>query len=279
VGVTKRRTVPNVIEELKQLKKDGYEAIFFDDSTFADECKEKRNARGICPYTSEKCPKMEDKEARTAEKKCGYIRKLCEEMIKEKLNFVWGCQTRADVVNEKLLHSMKNAGCVYIYFGIESMDDNVLNTMRKDITADQIRQGINMAREKGFDIGISLIFGLEGENSSTIKHTINEVSKIIRTPVRTDSKVRCVSMNIATVYPGTELGKSLEDTVFKKPNFDYEPELRGEPWNQFEEGTWNIPPCLIFDKKLKNVDLKDYSEKLAREILNTARREFGLSLV
>jgi len=282
VGATKRRTVDNVIEELERLKEDGYEAIFFDDSTFADECGEKRNAGGICPYMGEgeRCPKTKDKKAETAGKKCGYIQKLCEKMMtKKELNFVWGCQTRADVVNEKLLDSMKNAGCVYIYLGIESMNDNVLNKMRKGITADQMRQAISMCREKGFDIGISLVFGLEGENSFTIKQTIDEVSKILTAPVRTNSKVICVSMNIATVYPGTELEKSLEDTEFKKPNFDCEPQLCGEPWSQFEDGIWNIPPCLVFDKKLKHVDLKDCSEKFAREILNTARREFGLSLV
>lgn len=279
VGRSARRTVDNVINELKQLKSEGYEAIFFDDSTFADECGEKHDE---CPYTMEFCPKEKSAEllkkkygALYTEGKCGYAIKLCQEMINNNFDFVWGCQTRADVVHRALLEMMKKAGCIYVYFGVESLNKDVLEKMCKDIRPEEIEKGIRLTREEGLDVGLSLVFGLEGENSTTVKETMNKVSEMLKPIPSSDSRVSCISINVATVYPGTRLEQRLRDENAEVPDFDKPPRFCEYPWNQFEDGIWNVPPCTA----LLGENVERDSEILAKKILKGCREQFGHSLV
>ncbi|KKL44459.1 hypothetical protein LCGC14_2365480, partial [marine sediment metagenome] len=45
---------------------------------------------------------------------------ICDEIIKRKLNLVWGCESRINHVNEELLRKMRKAGCLQVDFGVES---------------------------------------------------------------------------------------------------------------------------------------------------------------
>ena len=54
---------------------------------------------------------------------------FCQEIIKQKLKISWDCNTRIDLVDQKLLSLMKQAGCRQINFGIESGNERV----RKEI--------------------------------------------------------------------------------------------------------------------------------------------------
>jgi radical SAM superfamily enzyme YgiQ (UPF0313 family)/ligand-binding sensor protein len=282
VGRSNRRKIANVIEELKKLKKAGYEAIFFDDSTFADECGTTPLDGHDCPYTSDPCPRLAEVKKVKKEHpipyvvgKCGYVIKLCHEMIMEKLNFVWGCQTRADVINDDLLENMKRAGCVYIYFGLESLNDSVLRGMCKDISAEQMKKGIRRTREKGLNVGISLVFGLEGESTKTVEETIIEVTKLLQPVPASDSRVTGVSINIATIYPGTKLEERLRRENAEMPDFDHPPKFIGYPYNQFEEAGWNLLPCCV----LQGGDSKTESEELAKKILKNCRAAFERTLL
>jgi radical SAM superfamily enzyme YgiQ (UPF0313 family) len=282
VGKSARRNYAEVIKELKKLKKDGYEAIFFDDSTFADECGVPPSKDNRCPYTSDPCPKtttqkiLEKKQtAPYVLGKCGYAIKLCNEMIKERLNFVWGCQTRADVIHEGLLETMKRAGCTYVYFGVESMNDAILKRMCKGISAEEVRERIIMTRKHGLNVGISLVFGLEGENTETVEQTINEVKKLLEPVAGSDSRVDCISINIATTYPGTKLEESFKRKKAEIPNFDEPPRFAGYPYNQFEEAGRNLLPCCA----LEGGDAETNSEELSTKILRDCRAAFERALL
>jgi len=282
VGKSARRNIAEVIKELKKLKEDGYEAIFFDDSTFADECGITPSKDNCCPYTSDPCPKVA--QAKTSEKeqtipyiseKCGYAIKLCHEMTKERLDFVWGCQTRADVIHDGLLEIMKRAGCTYVYFGVESMNNAVLERMCKHIRAEQIKERIMMTRKHGLNVGISLVFGLEGENTETIEQTINEVTKLLEPLAGSDSRISCISINIATVYPGTKLEESFERKKIEPPDFDKPPTFIGYPNDQYEEAGRNLLPCCA----LESGDSKTRSEELSKRILKDCRVAFERALL
>ena len=294
VGKSARRMYEDVMKELRQLKTQGYEAIFFDDSTFADECGNKPTKGYECPYTLDFCPKVmpekewnnpnDDKETKKRKEgyvhgECGYAIKICKEMIRENMGFTWGCQTRVDVIHDKLLNKMKSAGCSYVYFGVESLDQGILRKMCKKITFERIVEGIRLSRSKGIDIGISLVFGLEGEDKKTCKETIANLRKLLEEEEDQRSRVSCVSINVATVYPGTMLAERFEGKPsYAVADFDQPPRFLKYPYTEFEEAGWNVLPCCVVSAENEEDCIKK-SEELAKIVLKECRNIIGEPLI
>ena len=51
-----------------------------------------------------------------------WVLNLTAALRQENLPITWGCQTRCDTVSQSLLDAMREAGCRYIWYGIESPD-------------------------------------------------------------------------------------------------------------------------------------------------------------
>jgi radical SAM superfamily enzyme YgiQ (UPF0313 family) len=97
---------------------------------------------------------------------------ICKELQRRKLDLLWACRARIDSVDEELLREMAAAGCGRIYFGIESGDDEMLKTVEKGITVEQVRETIRLSRKYGIrSMGFFLI-GSPGETRETIRKTV-----------------------------------------------------------------------------------------------------------
>jgi radical SAM superfamily enzyme YgiQ (UPF0313 family) len=155
------------------------------------------------------------------------------------------------------------------------MNNAVLERMCKHIRAEQIKERIMMTRKHGLNVGISLVFGLEGENTETIEQTINEVTKLLEPLAGSDSRISCISINIATVYPGTKLEESFERKKIEPPDFDKPPTFIGYPNDQYEEAGRNLLPCCA----LESGDSKTRSEELSKRILKDCRVAFERALL
>jgi anaerobic magnesium-protoporphyrin IX monomethyl ester cyclase len=98
---------------------------------------------------------------------------ICQEIQRRKLDIIWACRSRVDTVDEELLKEMKKAGCHRIYFGIESVHQDVLDRVRKGITADQVRTTIGLCRKLGImALGFFLI-GNPDETERRIYQTVD----------------------------------------------------------------------------------------------------------
>jgi radical SAM superfamily enzyme YgiQ (UPF0313 family) len=137
----KYRTVPNVMNELKFLKTLGIREIYFADQTFGA-----HKERGI---------------------------ELCQEMIKEGLNFGWVCFSRVDLTDDKVLGYMKRAGCHTIMYGVENARNNILKNYKKNITTDQTRETFARCRKFGLRTVATFLLGLPEEDRDNILETIN----------------------------------------------------------------------------------------------------------
>lgn len=103
-------------------------------------------------------------------------KQICQEL--KKLNILWDCQGRVNLVNEELMHIMKNSGCLAIGFGVESGDAQILKNMNKQTTPEQIKEAILGARRAGLAVKNQLIFGYPGENKKTIENTVKLMKEI-----------------------------------------------------------------------------------------------------
>ncbi|MBU2257597.1 MAG: B12-binding domain-containing radical SAM protein, partial [Candidatus Omnitrophica bacterium] len=71
---------------------------------------------------------------------------LCESMISEGIRFSWSCQGRADCVGPDMLKIMAKAGCWKIFYGVESLVQKNLDTLRKGETVEQIFKAVGMTK-------------------------------------------------------------------------------------------------------------------------------------
>lgn len=123
---------------------------------------------------------------------------LCEAYLKAKLKFKWSCNGRLNYATPEILKLMKETGCVYINYGIESFDDTALKNMRKALTTKQIVQGIEATLEAGISPGFNIIFGNIGENKETLRKGVEFLLKY-------DDGAELRTIRPVTPYPGSPL--------------------------------------------------------------------------
>ncbi len=190
-GKTRRAHSPEkAIEEMKMLKEKGARQIHFQDFTFTF-----------------------DRD---------WTAKFCDILIRENLGLIWTCQTRTDKVDYELLLMMKKAGCRSILYGIESLDQNALDILRKGTKVEDIKNAVMMTKKAGIEARCSIMLGLPGETKESVNEVINLLIKL---------NPSFVQFHTTTAFPGTELyensekyGIILNDLLIRK--FD----LSGKPF-------------------------------------------------
>jgi radical SAM superfamily enzyme YgiQ (UPF0313 family) len=98
---------------------------------------------------------------------------VCDEIIKRGLTIKWTSFARVDTVSEELLKRMKAAGCSAVSFGIESANPDILKTIKKGITLQQVVEAVDACNRAGVIPHASFILGLPGETPDTIKETLD----------------------------------------------------------------------------------------------------------
>jgi len=131
---------------------------------------------------------------------------ICDLLIKEELTHVpWIMINgiRANLVDTELLGRMKQAGCIRSAFGVESGNQEILDSViGKRLTLEQVRAAFKAAKEVGMEtIGFFMI-GLPGETEETMEDTICFAIEL-------DPVVANFSM--ATPFPGTEMSRIVKE--------------------------------------------------------------------
>lgn len=208
----KLRDVDNVMEELEYIAALGIGEVLFQDSSFGANL--------------------------------AHLDELCRKMIDARLNIIWMCQSRVDIIDEKRIRMMKEAGCHSIQFGVESGDERILQTMSKGITLDQTRQAFSLCRKFGITTNGFFIIGMPGETEQTVLKTI-EFAKELKCDV--------AAFSLPMPHPGTKLGEAIRSngTVLTE-------------WDLFD------------DVSHPNVGTGDLSMEKIWELRNRAYREFYL---
>ncbi|MEV7504871.1 radical SAM protein [Streptomyces sp. NPDC093018] len=206
----------HVARRIEQLVDWGTEAAFFDDPVFWG-----GNWKAITDF----CHDLARLRARKPELR----------------SFEWGAQLTVDVVLNRAkaqevhaaLDLMRENGCTYVYIGIESMAQQVMrhvgkNLLRRNPEAwvSKVREALTTIRDHGIRVGSSVLFGLDGENRDTIEETIEEIGRLID-----DGLLVMASPNILTYHPGTAItaahGQDRLDYHSRKDN--------RPPYTYFEE--------------------------------------------
>ena len=90
----------------------------------------------------------------------------------------WGCTARVDTISEELLSKMKDAGCITLFLGVESADQQNLNHLNKNITINKIKKTFELTKKLDVRTIASVVLGMPGDTRKSIENTIKFVKEI-----------------------------------------------------------------------------------------------------
>ncbi len=124
------------------------------------------------------------------------VKRICELLIENNFGITWSCNSRVTSVDESLLALMKKAGCIRITFGVESGDDNILKSLKRGISVDQIRKTFKDCKTIGIEAAGYFMIGVPEDTKETVQRTINFALEL--------DPFNCL-FSTATPLPGTDL--------------------------------------------------------------------------
>ncbi len=158
------RSPQNIVREFQAIKEQGYRAVSIVDDMFLFGGKERileicRGLEGVC--------------------------------------LPFGGLSRCEfVLDDEVVAALARAGCKYIDLGIESLDQCVLDSIKKDLDVNKVRRAIEMLNRHGIEPKANIMFGASSEETrETIAATVRSISGY---PLN-----YCMFL-IATPFPGTE---------------------------------------------------------------------------
>ncbi len=164
-GKWRSRTPGHVVSEMKELKEQGYGAVYFVDDHFLLQ------------------PRR--------------IEAICKGINENDIRIQWGCEGRVDSTCMQLFPAMAKAHCRTIMFGIESGSQRILDRLKKEQTLAEIETAVENAKRAGIEIVHGFfVVGIPDETEQDLRETFRFASKL-----RIDS----FGFNRLCVYRGTPL--------------------------------------------------------------------------
>jgi anaerobic magnesium-protoporphyrin IX monomethyl ester cyclase len=121
---------------------------------------------------------------------------ICQRIIALDLDITWTCLGRVNSIDAETLALMKRAGCWQISFGIESGSQDILTTIHKNVTLEQIRRAVALCRDAGILSKGFFIVGHPGETRETLKKSLDFALQL---------PLDDISVTMLTPFPGTEI--------------------------------------------------------------------------
>ncbi len=125
---------------------------------------------------------------------------------------------RVKSIDEDIIRSWKEAGCVHVNFGIESFSQKILDVMEKMSTVEENLEAVRLCYKHKIFTVMGLVIGMPGETEETIEETIGNICKVIPEDINLPFEIY---INFVQAIPGTPvyeyarrmglIGETLED--------------------------------------------------------------------
>jgi len=176
------RSAENILKEIDMLVKRGVKHIVIVDDTFT--CYKPR------------------------------LKEFCNAIIERKYDISWNCYARVPDVDEEVLGLMKKAGCFFIFYGVESGSQEVLDRIKKMIKLEDAEKAVKLTKRAGIMANCAFMMGHPGETYETMKMTLDFAIKL---------NPHMAEFYITTPFPGTELYQTCKENGW----------LGDRHWNDF----------------------------------------------
>lgn len=139
------RPVNEIVNILRRIK-GGYDTVYFSATTFT--------------YDRE------------------WVLEICDMLLSCDCVLPWRSDTRINKLDEELIIKMKQAGMKQLSLGVESFENNLLESVNKKQNADEIIDTIKMCKNNNVDVKALLILGLPGQTIDDVIHTQEMIAKL-----------------------------------------------------------------------------------------------------
>ena len=237
----RRRSVDNVIEELKALR----EKTDFQSLMIHDDCL------------------TEDR---------SWVMEFCDKYRQNKFRQPFVCQSRADIIcnNEAMAKAMARAGLAMLLIGFESGNQRILSFLRKGTKVEHNYKAAEICKRHGVRVWANYMLGIPTETKEEALDTLRMIKKI--KPYR-------ASPAFYTPHPGSDLyeycrkhGLSLIKEHKDYLRSQYSPKIRGIDYTFLRhvlEEAQKIPLSVKIRRKIDHIierKIKKYIRKLRRSL-------------
>jgi len=146
-----------------------------------------------------------------------WAKEVCGRLASERIGLPWATSMRTTekLFDEGLLEVAKKVNCRAVAMGLESGNDEVLKAIKKGTTVEFNLRALRLLKQHRIMAHGNFILGLawygpdgkpDGERLEQVMDTLNFIRDVTRKGL-----LSSVSISIATPYPGSELGKLVDD--------------------------------------------------------------------
>ncbi|MCX5712789.1 MAG: radical SAM protein, partial [Candidatus Omnitrophica bacterium] len=167
--------------------------------------------------------------------------KLAQVLKSKDIEYAISCRVRP--VSEEMIASLTDSGCRHITWGVESLSDEILKTIDKKITKEEVKNAFDICAKftDKLTTGAFFCVGAPGESKETVSETVDYLNKNIRS-------THGPGASMLYILPGTKI---YADLVRKK---------------QFNERVW-----------IKSASVYYYTKEHSMAVLNKWRKKINHS--
>jgi radical SAM superfamily enzyme YgiQ (UPF0313 family) len=181
----RQRPISSIVDEIRLLVDDyKVDAIFITDDTF------------------------------TIDKK--RVKEFCDSIKPFKLT--WAAQTRVNLINEEMVKTMRESGCVQLTFGVESGSQRLLDLMQKGCRIEDVREAFRLCRKYKVRSLANMMFNLPEEDEEDVR-----LSYKIFKEIKPDE----FGLGLTVAYPGTQIYEKYFPEKLRKDEYYLLAEARG----------------------------------------------------
>ena len=106
-----------------------------------------------------------------------WLYRFADEMKARGLHLPFECISRADRLNEKVIKTLSELGCLRLWLGSESGSQRILDAMSRGVKVACIREMTQLAQQHGIQVGLFVMLGYDGEEVSDIEETVEHLKR------------------------------------------------------------------------------------------------------
>lgn len=153
------------------------------------------------------------------------IAELCDGILDRGMRIKFNVAGRANIVDPEIIRKLKAAGCISIFYGVESGDQAALDAMKKKITVEQARRAVALTREAGIFCWYGIMFGQPGETAETLSKTVSLIKDLSYGRFFPQQIFGCIP------FPGTQLYEHCKQHGLIRSDADFYEKYTSQDWS------------------------------------------------
>jgi len=130
------------------------------------------------------------------------VEDLCLRLASSRLPITFNCIVRIGHIDPELIKLLKKGGCWMVSVGIESGDQNILDTHKDGLTIEKIRRDVQLLHDSGLWVKGLFMIGFPGEKEDSIVKT-RELA--LSLPLKE------ANLTAFTPFPGAPISRKIDD--------------------------------------------------------------------